>query len=409
MKNIITLMISISFCYMLNAQATLISMNSNYSNQIFYSMENGEIANISNENWDLAFSLDQYASTIRINDGKGVELYNYHLGDTSQWNSITNAITNNLNAALYNNETNWENGAFDVNSLGHPDYGWGLYNMINHHVIGDSLFIIKTLSGNWKKLWIEELTVVGEYLFKYANLDGSNEMSQSIMKTNYPGKNFIYFSIDQNTIIDREPLANEWDITFTKYISEVQGMPYPVTGVLSNTGIEVAKATGIASPMTYTDYSLHNLESEINIIGYDWKSYQGTYVIDPNQCYFIRDLSQNIWRIVFTSFDGMSTGNIEFNSTLLANNTSVENIKEIKTFEIYPNPTKGNTTLIYDISEKSDIYIYDVSGKSIYKNMLNNNGLSTVSLPTNTLNEGVYFVVISNNKNIFVRKKLIVQ
>ena len=39
-----------------------------------------------------------------------------------------------------------------------------------------------------------------EYTFKYADLDGSNEINSSVSKLNYSDKNFIYYSIDQNSI-----------------------------------------------------------------------------------------------------------------------------------------------------------------------------------------------------------------
>ena len=408
MKYTLTIITTILFYISPQAQTVQISMGNNYANQIFYSMQNGEIKNISNDNWDLAFTTDQYASTIRTNDGKGVELYTYHLGDTSDWQNINVSIMNNLSSGMYNSEISWYDGAFENNSLGHPDYGWGVYNMINHNVTGDSLYIIKTINGNWKKIWIKELTTAGEYIFKLANLDGSNEITQSILKTNYTDKNFIYFSIDQNTIIDREPISSEWDITFTKYISPVQATPYPVTGVLINSSTEVAKATGVTDPLTYFDYSNHNFNNEINSIGYDWKSYQGSFVVDANRCYFIKDKNENIWRLVFNSFDGMSTGNIEFNTELIFNTSSV-NINKTSSLNVFPNPTTQNTNLIFDFEEECLINIYDISGVKVYSKQLNSRGLELINLPTENFDAGLYFLVVYKENRVLAKEKLIVQ
>lgn len=408
MKYTLTIITTILFYISPQAQTVQISMGNNYTNQIFYSMQNGEIKNISNDNWDLAFTTDQYASTIRTNDGKGVELYTYHLGDTSDWQNINVSILNNLSSGMYNSEISWYDGAFENNSLGHPDYGWGVYNMITHNVTGDSLYIIKTINGNWKKIWIQELTTAGEYIFKFSNLDGSNEITQSILKTNYTDKNFIYFSIDQNTIIDREPISSEWDITFTKYISPVQAMPYPVTGVLTNNNTEVAKATGVTDPLTYFDYSNHNFNNEINSIGYDWKSYQGSFVVDANRCYFIKDKNENIWRLVFNSFDGMSTGNVEFNTELIFN-TSSENINKASSLNVFPNPTTQNTNLIFDFEEECLINIYDISGVKVYSNQLNSTGLELINLPTENFDAGLYFLVVYKENRVLAKEKLIVQ
>ncbi|MBR76344.1 MAG: hypothetical protein CMD36_00275 [Flavobacteriales bacterium] len=408
MKYTLTIITIILFYISPQAQTVQISMGNNYANQVFYSMQNGEIKNISNDNWDLAFTTDQYASTIRTNDGKGVELYTYHLGDTSDWQNINVSIMNNLSSGMYNSEISWYDGAFENNSLGHPDYGWGVYNMINHNVTGDSLYIIKTINGNWKKIWIHELTTAGEYIFKFANLDGSNEITQSILKTNYTDKNFIYFSIDQNTIIDREPISSEWDITFTKYISPVQAMPYPVTGVLTNNNTEVAKATGVTDPLTYFDYSNHNFNNEINSIGYDWKSYQGSFVVDANRCYFIKDKNENIWRLVFNSFDGMSTGNIEFNTELIFNTSSV-NINKTNSLNVFPNPTTQNTNLIFDFEEECLINIYDIYGLKVYSKQLNSEGLELINLPTEKFDAGLYFLVVYKENRVLAKEKLIVQ
>jgi len=408
MKYNLTIITIILFYISPRAQTVQISMGNNYANQVFYSMQNGEIKNISNDNWDLAFTTDQYASTIRTNDGKGVELYTYHLGDTSDWQNINVSIMNNLSSGMYNSEISWYDGAFENNSLGHPDYGWGVYNMINHNVTGDSLYIIKTINGNWKKIWIQELTTFGEYIFKFANLDGSNEITQSILKTNYTDKNFIYFSIDQNTIIDREPISSEWDITFTKYISPVQAMPYPVTGVLTNSNTEVAKATGVTDPLTYFDYSNHNFSNEINSIGYDWKSYQGSFVVDANRCYFIKDKNENIWKLIFNSFDGMLTGNIEFNTELIFNTSSI-NINKTNSLNVFPNPTTQNTNLIFDFEEECLINIYDISGVKVYSKQLNIGGLELINLPTENFDAGLYFLVVYKKNRVLAKEKLIVQ
>ena len=115
-NTLLTLLITCSY---LNAQNNQISLNSGYINQSVFSMQNGEVINISNDDWDLAFSTDAYSATIRINDGKGVELYTYHLGDTSSWNNINTSTTNILINPMYNSDINWSHGAFDTNSPMH--------------------------------------------------------------------------------------------------------------------------------------------------------------------------------------------------------------------------------------------------------------------------------------------------
>ena len=111
-KHIIFLAFISIILFKANSQTNLITLNSGYENQSFYSLENGEILNVENTNWDLAFSTDAYSANIRINGGKGVELYIYPNGDTSEWGAINIEIkvefsfedifTGNFLIGLYN-------------------------------------------------------------------------------------------------------------------------------------------------------------------------------------------------------------------------------------------------------------------------------------------------------------------
>ena len=404
------------FCIILSfslySQNQSISLQPSYTNQSFYSLENGEISNLNNSDWDLAFSTANMSSSIRINAGMGTELYSYPLGDTTDWNNFNSSNLSNW-LPIYNSDTNWFIGAFDKHSTSMFDMGWGMYSMITHYVTGDSLYAIKTVGGDWKKLWIQKLAN-GEYTFKYANLDGSNEINTSVLKANYSDKNFVYYSLDQNSVLDREPNSVDWDITFTKYITPVQGMPYGVTGVLSNDGVHVAQADNIPDPNSYNDYSQHPMMTEINSIGYDWKSFDMStfsYSVEPYRCYFVKDLQDKIWRIIFTSFEGSSTGNIEFNTLEMTSSTSISELQsDISTFEIYPNPiTDNNLTVVFDISSDiSELNIFDITGKNIYNEIFNSKGFQAKSISIPNLNNGIYVVTLSSKGSIF-QKKLVVR
>lgn len=393
------------------SQNQSISLLPSYTNQSFYSLENGEVANLNNTDWDLAFSTATMSSSIRINAGIGTELYSYPLGDTTDWNNFNSSNLSNW-LPIYNSDTNWFVGAFDKNSTSMFDMGWGMYSMITHHVTGDSLYAIKTVGGDWKKLWIQKLAN-DEYTFKYANLDGTNEINTSVSKFNYSDKNFIYYSLDQNSVLDREPNSIDWDITFTKYITPVQGMPYGVTGVMSNDGVQVAQVDNLPDPNSYTDYSQHLMSTEINTIGYDWKSFDMStfsYSVEPYRCYFVKDLQDKVWRIIFTSFEGSSTGNIEFNTQEMTSSTSVSELQsDISTFEIYPNPiTDNNLTIVFDNSfNETQLEIFTITGKQVFDKNINGAGFQAKSFSLPNLDKGLYIVSISSRGNSIQKKLLI--
>ena len=405
-KNYTIFVFIFTIVFNLQSQNQNISMNSGYTNQSFYSMQNGEVLNVANDNWDIAFSTDAFSSTIRINDGKGAQLYTYHLGDTSDWDIINMSTPNILYNPMYNSDITWEIGAFDINTTSGFDYGWGVYNLVTHHIVGDSIFLIQTINGNWKKLWIKSKQS-GEYFFKYANLDGTGLVNASIQASNYSDKRFIYYSLDQDLVTDREPSLSEWDITFTKYITPVQGMPYPVTGVLSNVGIQTAKAINITDPFNYTDFSSHPFLDDINSIGYDWKTYQGSYIVDNNRCYFIKDYTNNIWRIIFTDFEGTISGNIEFNTEFIGSMNSLNNEID-NNLKIYPNPASSNVNIIYETNRDVKFKIHDIRGREVFEMLLQSHDLSSINIPLYNFNKGIYTVSIIDNDKIIYTEKLII-
>lgn len=286
-----------------------ISMGAGYADEVFYSLENGIVKTSPRSSWDIAFSTDPISSTILINEGYGVELYTYPDGDKSAWDAIdTSGIA--TWSAMFNSDTSWYYGAFDRNDLGHPDYGWGVYNTQSHDVLGDSLFIIKTTDGSMLKLFIEKRAAMNNsFTIKYGNIDAAGE-TKEISCGDYSTKNFIYFSFTSGQVLDIEPETTEWDLLFTKYYDE--SIPYIVTGVLTNNGLETAEVRnldpGLADPATAV------FSTYISIIGSDWKSFDMgsfTYVIEPDLCYFVKK-GEDMYKITFTGTDGSATGKMVF-------------------------------------------------------------------------------------------------
>ena len=155
-----------------------ISLGAGYSNDIFYRLSDGLSTSVPRSNWDIAFSVSPREAAILTNGAAGVTLKVYPISSYLTWGAATVTDTTGYNnwATLYNSDTTWLEGAFNMNATGHPNYGWGKYNEITHNLAGVALYIIKTRSGSFKKIWIEsKLSVDQKYNFKYADIDGSNE------------------------------------------------------------------------------------------------------------------------------------------------------------------------------------------------------------------------------------------
>jgi hypothetical protein len=391
----------------------IVSVGPGYTNQAFYSMSNGELSNVSNTDWDLAFQIRGFAASILINSKRGVNVWKANK-DASQWASMTTADTTGIvsdpSYQLFNSDTSWDFGALNRtnNASNQFDLGWGVYDFITHVITGDSIFFIKLGPTDYRKLRIDNLTG-GVYTFRTANLDGSNEVIAYLNKTNFAGKFFGYYSIVNNTTIDREPVYNTWDLTFCQYFAQTP-LAYMVTGVLSNDSVMVAKAypadTSISSPGTavFSEY--------INSIGYEWKSFNmGTFTWDiaDSTVYFVTDRNNQLWKMVFTGFDGSSSGNFYFNKGP-ATPTGLLESTTLQTFGIYPNPTSGVTRLMVDAKQPgtATVSLVDMNGREVAaNNIFLQQGLNSADVDFSGAASGIYQVVIRQQENLQISRLVI--
>ncbi|MCB9360863.1 MAG: T9SS type A sorting domain-containing protein [Flavobacteriales bacterium] len=384
------------------------SMEAFYTNQVFYSLSNGEVANIDNNNWELGFSTSgngAAGSSIILNEAT-TTLWAYP-GDISEWSAFDTTGYEGWEQLL-NTDTSWTNGAFNVHrgASGTFDMGWGVLNPMNNYwTFGDSLYLVKLSDNSFRKLWIVSLKS-GTWEYKYANIDGSNEQTFSFLKTNYPNRNFVYHSILNNVIIDREPDNTTWDLMFAKHTDYVNppGTYVSVSSVFTNKNVWSAKAyeANFAAASTSTTPQTI-LNQNITNIGREWKKFSSStgWTVFDSIAYFVYDNdSSSFYRLVFTGFGGMMSGKTYFNKELLQN-VSVNDVDQNVQLSIYPNPTQGNVTLLVDYpsSDNVEIKIVDLSGKLAYQNILGlSAGINQKVLDINHLTSGVYIMSIRNEK-----------
>lgn len=407
-------------------KADSVLIGNGYPDEIWYSLENDEQGKMAKDNWDLAFDVIGITSSIHVNTAAGAMLWGYPKGDKSAWSSVDTSGLSTWDAR-YNSDTSWAVGAMGryADPSNPFDLDWGSYDMATHKVTGDSLYIIKLVNGNYKKLFIESLSG-GEFKFKFANLDGSSEKTGSVNKSQFTDKNMGYYSISGEKAVMREPDMQDWDLVFTKYTGFVtmggpSPVPYGVTGILQNRGVKVAKAANLSNKNSYNNYHAHTFMSEINTIGYDWKSYNmgtSSYDIQDSLVYFVSvpDAETNtdaIWKIIFTDF-ASSDGKFVFNKSRIVAATVNELGSDKKiTLALAPNPSNGqDVQIVYNIESNNDavmLNVTDLTGKTIMVRELNNQpGLHTYALPASTFSSGMYIVSV-HTRGGSVQQKLIVQ
>lgn len=364
--------------------------------QTYYSLADGVVGSNTLADWDLAFELTGITGSILLNTAKGHKLYKAPYA-IAQWSSIDTTGLAATWPQQHNSETNWSSGAFNQGLTANPfDLGWGIYNFQTHNITGDSCFVMQLNGGAWKKLRIDAFTAAtNAFNFTWSDLDGGNEQSGSLTRSAFPGKNFGYYSLTSNSTLDLEPVSADWDLLFTKYIGYVtQPFPamYPVAGVLQNKLVEAIQVDGV--PTANATFWGQSFNPDINIIGYDWKSFnQGTFTWEyaQDRTYFVKDHAGDIYKLVFTAYGGSANGNMTFNQELVGEAGVDESGRSIA-LVIAPNPVVSMASIIVSAdADAATLSVMDINGRTVMQQPITGlHGLVQRPLDMSALPAGLY-------------------
>jgi hypothetical protein len=383
-----------------------------YANDIYYSFENGVVASVPRTNWDIGFHTTIWTAAIITNGAAGVNLYTYPYSDTTGWSTVDTAGMSGW-SVLYDAEDNWEDGAFNRAATGHPDYGWGKYNPINHDVVGDSVYILKTLDGTYKKIWIiRKNSTNNTYYIRNANLDGSNDNIAELNINPYRNVNFVYYAFLSGSIVEREPDTASWDILFTKYMAiQPDGTPYPVVGVMNNFKVYANKFYPVVPD--FSDWTSTPLDSTKSPIGWEWKSFDMnsfTWTVADSTAFFVHSRNKDIYKLVFTKFEGSSTGKIVFDK-MAVSPSGVPGIKSgLAEVSVYPNPVRDQLNIVFgdEIRGTVLVSVFDITGKQVFssKQEVLDNTFS-LKLPESSIESGLHLLKVVTGSGIYTSKFLV--
>lgn len=285
-----------------------IALTNDYRYQVYFDLSSGQVisTNLKNE-WDLAFECGPNGWHIRLN--------------TSNFMVAARTGSNDLHAVTDTTGLTWK---FDVSS-GNPD-STAIGNWVSFsdpdsvkiytgevYVIDRGYDELGNLRGVRKIIFME--ADEDQYVFRYADLDGTAENSFTIHKDH--SVNNVFFSFDDGgKRLILEPPAYDWDILFTQYTTLLftnAGEPYPylLTGALINpVTVEVYRDTIYDFTAIDLDIAMGmDFSKMADKIGYDWKDVIGdvtsgnvSYVIIPGINYIIRDWQGFYYKMRFISF-----------------------------------------------------------------------------------------------------------
>ena len=188
----------------------------------------------------------------------------------------------------------------------------------------------------------------------------------------------------------------------------VSDQPYPVTGVLNNNNVAANKFEEIDP--AYTDWLAMPMDTSKSPIGYEWKSLDGwSWVIVDSLVYFVQSLDANVYKLVFTDFEGMSTGKIKFTKELISAAGIADSEITKASLQLFPNPVVDHFDVVLpeDMKEAS-LLVFDMGGRLVQAKDVSGTEGQLVRASLGNVKSGMYMVLLKS-ENISFTQKIIVK
>jgi len=378
-----------------------VSLGAAKDQTVFYSMKNGNVSTVKNDNWHLAFSCRPaqfpdntlQSATIRINEAYGVKVFrvpnkvvaDFQTVDTTGWQNWRQ---------IHDSDTSWWTGAFNRNkdSADLYNYGWGEYSFAGHSVVGDSLYLIRLPNGSFKKFEILKNEYDTCFLVQYANLDNSQTTNTKLLKKANKTKNFIYLDLASATILDWEPISANWDWQYCVYANSVGKR---VMGILMNDHCS-AKTTGGNPTLQCVPGEKYNPRlNGLNPYG-TLNDTLPSAIIPENEWLF--QSNGDYYKISFGTTNP-TTNTINFT----VSNCSTTGIRDASESiaKLYPNPVNNVLHIELVNHENTTLRVIDITGNILSQTVAATN-LQTVDVEG--LADGIYFLQTQKGSDSFVQK-----
>lgn len=272
-----------------DATTSQVEMGSNYANQIYYDLETNTIIRQNNrEIWDLAFEAGENGFHVLLNESRLMA------AALSSETDIT-ALTSDAGLTY---TWDYQTGNLDSTAIG----DWQSTGKVYAIDLGTSL--TGTNMGK-KKLKILSVSATA-YQIQFADLSATSFQTYTVPKSSTAG--FTYLSLTgSGSLPDIEPNKETWDLVFTSYCHVFDAhTPYSVVGVLSNRyGVKVQEVSIPFADLKYSDVHDANFPDRINVIGYDWKTYDfdhGNYTVNSSRTFVVKTVNGRYFKLRFIDF-----------------------------------------------------------------------------------------------------------
>lgn len=273
-----------------SGEAEVVTVSSGaYQNQVYYNLaENKIYTQINREIWDLGFQNTADGDKIIINTSKVMGVFKTAETDLA-------AITSDANIVYTHDDPH---GDIYFTAIG--DWTDGKVYLVNRGVQlnGNNIGKIKM------KVLASDAT---SFTIEWAPLSATTTTTSTIQKAG--NGNFTYFSFEgTGSVVTVEADKTAWDLVFTSYMHIYEdGMPYNVFAPILNRHNTTAARVSSKDfkDIKYMDYLEADMTPNIDIIGFDWKTYNfgtGIYDTDPSKSFIVKTQHNRIFKIHFLDF-----------------------------------------------------------------------------------------------------------
>ncbi|MFQ5447670.1 MAG: T9SS type A sorting domain-containing protein [Saprospiraceae bacterium] len=413
MKRLLLLLVLFFPVLLFSQDYVQVSYGPGYVNQDYYRLSDDANTYIPNVSWDIAFTaFGNEDAGIFLNEAAGLTQTEMMLFLAPTDNFDDPIVPDSTLQRLLNDEVSWDYGAF--NSTRDPsdslDFGWGIYDPASETFTGTKVFVIQFRNGTYKKIQIQSLDQ-GVYTFRVAGLDGANEVTYTAGKADAAGADFLYFSLTAGSLLGNPPTG--WDLLFTRYNTPLvdnlgEVIDFSLSGTLLARGVQAAKASGVdPETVQYADYE-DSLGTELDIIGWDWKEFNSGWILPTDRAYFVKTAAGAVWKIIFVTFDGSSTGNSVFSKEQIGTVNTLDTKGVFTSLDVFPNPVSSEATLTFSLKKagRVQVQISTMLGRAVWSGTIAARaGFNVAELPILEMPPGQYFLT-ARFKGEVVTKKL---
>jgi hypothetical protein len=287
-----------------------IEMTQTYKFQVYYNLEIAQVVAVVNkQSFDLMFDSGPEGSNIFLNTANFMTAARTGKNNFSE---VTNTagLTMNFDPSNGNRDSTAVGNWFSMN--GNDTVFSGEVYVIDrgYDDLGNPLGLRKIIFDS---------IIDQNYYFRYANLNGENEVSAKVTKSQ--DRNFAYYSFNSvEGQVFPEPGKDQYDLLFTQYTTMLftntgEAYPYLVTGVLLNRFETFAAMNQnlIFDSITRENAIEESYSNRLDLIGYDWKDVVGDvssgivfYEVKPENTYFLKTQNGFFFKMRFVSFYNQS-------------------------------------------------------------------------------------------------------